>query len=55
LSSQEEKRKKKFYEEIDKLGSIKDIYKIENAWKKIRINKRKRRNACSSRGLLVRI
>ena len=31
----------KFNEEIDKLDSIKDIYKIENAWKKIRINKRK--------------
>ena len=35
------KKKKKFNEEIEKLDSIKDIYKIENAWKKIRINKRK--------------
>ena len=35
------KKKKKFSEEIEKLNSIKDIYKVENAWKKIRINKRK--------------
>ena len=35
------KKKKKFSEEIKKLDSIKDIYKIESAWKKIRINKRK--------------
>ena len=36
LSNELAKRK-----EIEKLDSIKDIYEIENAWKKIRINKRK--------------
>ncbi len=35
------KKIKKFSEEIKKLESIRDIYKIENAWKKIKINKRK--------------
>ena len=35
------KKKKKFREEINKLKSIKDIYRTENAWKKIKINKRK--------------
>ena len=33
------KKKKKFREEIKKLDSIKNIYKIENAWKKIKIKK----------------
>ena len=34
------KKKERFSEEIKKLDSVKDIYKIENAWKKIKINKR---------------
>jgi len=35
------KKKKIFNEEIKKLNKIKDIYKSENAWKKIKIKKRK--------------
>jgi ribonuclease D len=35
------KKKKTFNEEIRRLNKIKDIYKIENAWKKIKIKKRK--------------
>jgi ribonuclease D len=43
LSNELTRRKKggKLSEEMKKLDSVKDIYKIDNAWKKIRINKSK--------------